>query len=56
MKKYLEGLFDGYTCQNKDPGFNFRHNYTLSYETFQAVVVVRRPLQGGRCSAGPVTW
>ena len=30
LKRYLEGLFDEFSCQNKDPGFNFRQNYTLS--------------------------
>ena len=29
-KNGLEGLFDVFTCQNKDPGFHFRRNYTLS--------------------------
>ena len=29
LKRYLEGLFDGFSCQNKDPGFNLRRNYTL---------------------------
>ena len=29
LKRYLEGLFDGFSCQNKDPGLNFRRNYTL---------------------------
>ena len=29
LKWYLEGLFEGFSCQNKDPGFNSRQNYTL---------------------------
>ena len=26
-----EGLFDVFTCQNKDPAFHFRRDYTLSH-------------------------
>ena len=32
LKRYLEGLFDGFSCQNKDPRFNLRRNYTLNSE------------------------
>ena len=36
-KRYLEGLFDGFSAQKKDPGFNLRRNYTLSHLTVSVV-------------------
>ena len=45
LKRYLEGLFDGFSCQNKDPGFNLRRNYTLRSHPLSPIEthVVHRP-------------
>ena len=38
-KRYLEGLFDGYTGKDKDPGFNFCKNYFKM--NFLVLVVIK---------------